>query len=73
MILLAKCSLTSRCRGIGCDIPVIGLEYQSCFAPWRMSNTAEILDGLNQVSSFQGNCNSSTFRTPGIIPPVSSV
>ena len=33
----ARCSLISRCRGTGCETPVVGLRYQSCFTPCRMS------------------------------------
>ncbi len=30
-------SFTSLCRGTGCDIPLFGFRYQSCFPPWRTS------------------------------------
>ena len=35
IILLARISLTSRCRGIGSDLPFFGLWSMLCLPPWR--------------------------------------
>src|SRR5437867_1546501 len=34
--------LISRCRGSGCDTPVVGFRYQSCFPPCRTRHTVRV-------------------------------
>ena len=68
MICRARFSSISRCRGTDRETPVLGLRYQSCFAPVSKQHTAERLNRPDEIDAFHDTIRSSTRRAPGINP-----